>query len=58
MLMQLLKILKLYMNCGIIAVVISIILSIIGNFLSTAQKHNRQNFEHYRLGPNYGIIVV
>ena len=31
------------MNCGIIAVVMGIILSIIGNFLSTAQKHNRQN---------------
>ena len=36
MLMQLLKIIKLYMNCGIIAVVIGIILSIIDNFLSTA----------------------
>ena len=46
MLMELLKILKLYMNCGIIAVVVDIILSIMGNFLSTAQKHNRQNFEH------------
>ena len=28
-----------------------IILSIIGIFLSTAQKHNRQNFEHNRPGP-------
>ena len=33
-------IIKLYINCGIIAVVMSIILSIIGKFLSTAQKHN------------------
>ena len=34
MLMQLLKIIKLYMNCGIISVVniMDIILSIIGNF--------------------------
>ena len=24
-----------------------------GNFLSTAQKHNRQNFEHNRPGPTY-----
>ena len=47
-----LKIIKLYMNCGIIAVVMGIILSIIDNFLSTAQKHNRQNFEHNRPGLN------
>ena len=53
MLMQLLKILKLYMNCGKIAVMMGIILSVIGNFLSTAQKHNRQNFEHNRPGPSY-----
>ena len=33
------------------AVVMGIILSIIGDFLSTAQKHNRQNFEHNRLEP-------
>ena len=32
---------KSYTNCGIIAVVMGIILSIIGNFLSIAQKHNR-----------------
>ena len=39
-------VIKLYMNCGIIAVVMDIILSIIGNFLSTAQKHtiNREIF--------------
>ena len=42
---------QLYMNCGIIAVVVGIILRIIDDFLSTAQKHNRQNFEHNRLGP-------
>ena len=30
---------KLRMNCGIIAVVMNIILNIMGNFLSTAQKH-------------------
>ena len=35
------KIIKLYINCGIIAVVMGIILNIIGKFLSTAQKHNR-----------------
>ena len=57
MLMQLLIIIisiKLYMNCGIIAVVHG------GHniehkwitFLSTAQKHNRQNFEHNRSRPN------
>ena len=40
------KMIKLYMNCGIISVMMSIILSIVGNFLSTAQKYNRQNFEH------------
>ena len=39
------------MNCGIIAVVMDIILSIVGNFLSIAQKHNRKNFEHNRPGP-------
>ena len=32
---------KLCMNCGIIAVVTGITLSIMGNFLSSAQKHNR-----------------
>ena len=33
----------------------SIILRIMhmGNFLSTAQKHNRQNFEHNRQGPSF-----
>ena len=25
---------------------------IMGNFLSTAQKHNRQNLEHIRSGPS------
>ena len=43
------KIIKLYMNCGIIAVVMVIILNIIGYFLSTAQKHYRQTIEHNRL---------
>ena len=40
MLLQLLTLLKLYMNCGIISVVmrVGIILSIIGNILSTALK--------------------
>ena len=32
---------KLYINCGITAVVMGIILSIIGKILSIAQKHNR-----------------
>ena len=36
MLIKLLKIIKLYTDCGIVAVVMGIILSIIGNF-----------FEHY-----------
>ena len=35
------KIIKSYTNCGIIAVDMNIILSIIGKFLSIAQKHNR-----------------
>ena len=54
MLMQLLKIMKLYMNCGIIAVLHDghNIEHIMGNFLSTAQKHNRQNLEHIRSGPS------
>ena len=43
------KIIKLYMNCGIIAVVVVIILNIMGYFLSTAQKHYRQTIEHNRL---------
>ena len=42
------------MNCGIIAAVTGIILSIIGYFVSTPQKHNKQNFEQNRLGPNCG----
>ena len=29
----------------------SIILSIVGNFLSNAQKHNRQKLEHDKPGP-------
>ena len=40
-----------------IAVVMSIILSIIGDFLSTAQKHNRQNFEHNRLEPICDLLM-
>ena len=36
---------QLCMNCGIIAVVMGMILCKIGKFLSTAQKHNRQNFD-------------
>ena len=51
MLMQSLKLIKLHMNCGIITVVMGIILNIIGDILSTAQKHNRQNFEYNRPGP-------
>ena len=50
--MQSLKIIELYINCGIIGVVMGIILSVIGDFLSTAQKHNRQKFEHNRPRPN------
>ena len=38
------------MNCGTIAVVMGIILNIIGNFLTTAQMHNRKNFEDNRPG--------
>ena len=34
-------VLKSYINCGIVAVVMGIILNIIGKFLSTAQKHDR-----------------
>ena len=41
MLILSLIIIKSYTNCGIIALVISIILSIIGKFLSTAQQYNR-----------------
>ena len=48
---MLMQSLKLYI------VVIGIILSIIGYFLSTAQKHNRQTFEHNRSGPTWGIIA-
>ena len=36
----------------------SIILSIMGNFLSTVQKHNRQNFEHNRPGPTLHKIYT
>ena len=39
------------MNCGKIAVVMGIILSIIGKFLSIIQKHDEQKFEHNRPGP-------
>ena len=41
MLIQSLKIIKSYTNCGIIAVFMGITLSIIGKYLSIAQKHNR-----------------
>ena len=34
------KIIKLCMNCGIIAILMGKILSMTGNILSTAQKHN------------------
>ena len=47
------------MNCGIIAVVMGIILSIIGNFFEhIAQKHNRQNFEHNSPGPTIKILFI
>ena len=46
------------MNCGIITVVMGIILSIMGNFLSTAQKHNRKNFAHNRPGPTREVITT
>ena len=42
------------MNCGIFAVFMVIILNIIGNILSIAQKHNRQNFEHNMPGLTLG----
>ena len=42
---------KFHMNCGIIAVVVGIILSIMGQILSTALKHNRYKIEHNRPGP-------
>ena len=45
------------MSCGIIAVAVGIIMSIIGDFLSTAQKHNRQNFEHNRLEPIFDLLM-
>ena len=34
-----------------------IILSIIGDFLSIAQKHSKQKIEHHRLERNYNISV-
>ena len=34
-----------------------IILNIIGDFLSTAQKHNRQDFEHNLIGRGLYITV-
>ena len=44
-------------NSGIFLRLISIIMSIMSKFFSTAQKHNRQNFEHNRLGlNNIGLI--
>ena len=48
MLIYLLKIILLYMNCGIIAVVMGILVSVIGNFLSTAQR--------YIIGKNWSVI--
>ena len=57
MLMQSLRTIKLYniINSGIIAVVSykGIILSKMGNFLSTAQKHNRYSFKCNRPGPTH-----
>ena len=50
---QLLKITKLYMNCGITAVVMGMIVSMMGYILSTVQKHNRLKIEHNRQGPNH-----
>ena len=29
-----------------------------GNFLSTAQKYNRQNFEHNRPGPTHTLTNI
>ena len=46
---QVIKNNKPYTNCGIIAVVMGIISSKIGNFLSSAQKHN-QRIELKRVG--------
>ena len=39
-------------------IVVSIILSIMSNFLSIAQKHNRQNFEHNRPGPIFKSLTT
>ena len=50
MLIWLLKTIKIYMNCYIILVLMGIVLSIIGNFLSSAQKDNWQKLEHNRPG--------
>ena len=44
-------------NSGIFLRFMSIILSIMDYFLSTAQKHNRQNFEHSRLGPKDNLLT-
>ena len=42
-----------FYTCTVASLIfMSIILSIMGNFLSTAQKHNGQNFEYNRLEPN------
>ena len=49
---QLLKI-KLYINCGITAVVMGMIVSMMGYILSTFQKHNRLKIEHNRPGLNH-----
>ena len=46
------------MNCGIIAVVMGTIFNIMGKFLSTAHKHNRQTFEHNNSDPSYDNSVV
>ena len=46
------------MSCGTIVVVMSVILlSIKGNVLNTAQKHNGWNFEHNRPGSTNNAIL-
>ena len=41
---------NMYMNCGIISVVVGIILSIMDH--SNAQKHNMKKIKHIKLGLN------
>ena len=45
-------------NSGIFLRFMSIIVSIMGYFLSTAEKHNRQNFGHNRSGPTSGLRQI